>query len=781
MRRSLWMFVVVPALALLAGYVVVTWRLPRSFTLTINVASPVRVDRDKYGIPTITAESVEDAMYALGYVMCEDRMWQLDVLRRLATGRMAEFFGPNAVELDKFIRNMKLARSAQDDISSLSPDDLRVGQNFVRGINDAAHSTPTPLEYLITGSQWEDFTLADSQSNIYFVSLFLSNIWGSDAFKSQLKALLGDRADYLIPADVSLIKPKSSCVNNEELADHIKGPPENLKVSDFNEHIEFYTEIFDMGTGSNSWVISGNHTKSGKPILCNDPHLTPTVPSLWYLNRIRIGSYSQYGAALTGFPITSIGRNNFFSWGTTSLKADDFDIYAEKLVNSSHYVYGEELLPFKEFEEKIRIKGQPDLLVTYRETVHGPMIENSIVGVKKTSGSFSLPSSKYLSVAWASLYQKDQSFGFVKGLMASRTLEELRSSHSKTTAIRLSVIASSTRGDIAYLAVGKVPIKSYRGDQVLPGWNPETKWKGFIPFDEMPFTLNPKKGFIVTANNFPAGSHYKYFESLGTYFSLARADRITEVIQERIDSKHLFTAEDQIELLKDELDVFARELAPVLLKKLKSSQVAQEKVRSMEKWDFVMSRDSKPAALYNRWLIEIAVKLMEGRVKADLLHSFLRNQVMTNNFYNFFQDFYIKNIDWLCDDPKTQVQETCEDLITQAFAQAAEYVGDKTWGQLHGLTLKHIPFSEVAGLKWLFERKQEMGGNSNTIHATYINWNSTLDVHQGPGMKFIADMGNTSALYLSLESGISENVFSPHYSDMFQGFHYDDLPRFDYN
>lgn len=781
MRRFLWIFVVMPALVLVGGYLAMTWRLPRSFTLATNVSKPVRVERDKYGIPHITAESIEDAIYALGYVMCEDRMWQLDVLRRLSTGRMSEFFGAGALELDKFIRNMKLARSAEDDISSLSPEDLQIGQNFVRGINDAAHTISTPIEYYITRSTWEDFTLSDSQSNLYFVSLFLSNIWGSDALKSQLKILLGDRVNFLIPGETDLIKPKSSCANNEELDEKIKGPAEKLKVSDFNEYIEFYTEIFDMGTGSNSWVISGNHTKSGKPILCNDPHLTPTIPSLWYLNHIRIGNYSQYGAALTGFPISSIGRNNFFSWGTTSLKADDFDIYAEKFVNSSHYVYGDQHLPIEEFHETIKIKGQPDLLVTYRETVHGPMLENSIVGIKKTSGSYSLPSSKYLSVSWASLYQKDQSFGFVKALMSSRTLEELRWSHSKTTAIRLSVIASSTKGDIAYLAVGKVPIKTYRGDQILPGWKPETKWKGFIPFEEMPFTLNPKKGFIVTANNFPAGSEYKYYESLGTYFSLARADRITEAIQEKIDNKHLFTAEDQIELLKDELDVFARELTPVLLRKLKKSQEIQEKVRSMEKWDFVMSRESKPAALYNRWVIEIGIALMKDKVKDDILYSFIRNQVMTNNFYNFFQDYYIKNIDWLCDNPKTQVNETCEDLISLAFNKAAEYVGDKTWGQLHGLTLKHIPFSDVTGLKWIFERKQEMGGNSNTIHATYINWNSTLEVNQGPGMKLIADMGNTSALYLSIESGESESIFSPHYSDMFQSFHYDDLPRFDYN
>lgn len=770
-------FIITP---ILLSYIWLTFNIPKSKILTYNVVSPVTIERDYHNIPHIYAESLHDAIYASGYAMCEDRMWQIDILRRLSTGRVSESLGKSALELDKFIRNMKVPIQSEQDIKTLSPKAIEISKRFILGINDAAAKSSLPIEYIITNTQWENMTLSDVQANIYFTGLFLSNIWGNDALKVQFRKIFGNFSEFLMPYDKHLINPKAFSVGNSELRQDLKGPKEQLKSSDFGGLEGFFTQLFDEGAGSNGWVLSGKYTKSGKPIMSNDPHLSSSIPSLMYICHMKIGNYSQYGASLVGVPITSIGRNNKFAWGTTSLKVDDFDIYAEKVLNSTHYQFGEQALPFNYFEETIKIKNEESLKLKFRETVHGPIVENSIIGIKKMIPAFSSIPSKTISIAWASQNFEDHSLELVPKLMEIKDLNELRKEFLEISAIRLAMFGASIEGDIFYQSIGKVPIRSYKGDSVLPGWVPETIWKGFIPAEEMPYSINPEKGFIVTANNYMVDDEYKYFESLGGYFSQGRAERITEILQGLINSGHKFTAEDQIEIMKDELDIHARFSVPVLLKMVKSSTKFIEQVKSMEQWDFVMSANSNLPAIYAKWSIQIIRNLLKNKLSTELLQYYLRNQLMHNNFYLFFTEFY-SEISPLCDDADTAEKESCEDLITKSFEEAVEFVGIQKWGDLHQVTLKHIPFSQVSYLKWIFERKFQIGGWMNTIHASYSDWNSTFIANQGPGLKLVCDLGNSSGHYWSLETGTSGNPFSRYYDDMLKYFYYGDIQRFDFN
>ena len=738
----------------------------------------IRIERDSWGIPHIYAEDMNGAMYGLGYAMCQDRMWQLDMIRRLGTGRLSEVFGMSTFETDKFIRNIKVPLAAKGDVDAFDDRTQAVNRNFINGINDAASAAWLPLEYWLTWSTWDNFTEIDPQATIYTVAVYLSMIWGSDLIKLQLKSF-GLDADSLVPSEVHLLNPQTFCVNDDELPEALKGLKESLKPSPFKESIETYNQLFDQGSGSNAWVIGGNHTVSGKPILSNDPHLSAAVPSLWYLHHIQVKDYVLYGAASIGYPQTTIGRNNKFVWGVTSLKVDDVDIYAEKVVNETHYWFGDEEFEFLQFEETIRVKGQVDVRVRFRESVHGPMLDNGIVGIKRFVPSFPDTEARVLSFCWASLGFRDQSMAFVNRAAEVRSIEEFRQAFQKVTAVRLSIVAASVDGDILYQAVGKLPVKRYKGDSVLPGWIPETMWKGFIPFQDLPYTINPAKGFIVTANNFVANSSYKYFESLGTYYSQGRSDRITELISSKIASGHKFTSLDSAEILKDELDYFARTSLPTVLSKVKPNPVYSSALESLRSWDYVMSKNSKPAAIYARWYIEISKSLLRGKVPEYLVQSYTRNLIVVSSLFNFFLPHY-NDLEQHCDDLNTTHTETCSDLISDALAKAVLYVGDKKWGELHAVVLKHLPFSQSKLLSWLFERKQEIGGWSGSVHATSNDWNSTFTTSHGPGIKFISDLGNLSSNYWALESGMSGNVLSPHYSDMFEIFHYGELPRFDF-
>lgn len=779
MWKSVCIYLCLPLFSSVLLFLYFTFSTPTSTVLTNNVDSPVYINRDDLNIPHIYADSLKDAIYALGYSMCQDRMWQIDIMRRLSTGRASETLGKSALELDKFIRNLKVPRLAASDVKNLSNKTIQIVESFVQGINDAANSNWLPIEYYITNTKWENFTIADSQSNIYFTGLFLSNIWGSDVLKVQFRKALGKVTEFLMPYDNFVIRPKAFSIENSELTEELKGPKERLKSSDFEGLEGFYTQIFDEGAGSNGWVISGKHTKSGKPIMSNDPHLSSSIPSLWYMSQITVGNYSQYGGSLIGIPLISIGRNNEFVWGTTSLKVDDIDIYAEKPLNSSHYQFGNDSLKFEYFQETIKIKGESPVTINFRETVHGPIIENSIVGIKKMIPAFSGLPSNTISIAWASLGGKDQSLELIEKIMELKSIEEYRKEFSKTTAIRLSFFGASKKGDIFYQAIGRVPIRRYKGDSVLPGWLPETMWKGFVPADEMPYSINPEKGFIVTANNYMVNEDYKYFESLGGYFSQGRAERITEILQGFIDSGHKFTAEDQVEIMKDELDIFARRSVPTLLKMVKNCTKYPDQLKKMQNWDFLMSVNSNLPGIYAKWSIQIIKNLLKNRISPQLLQFYLRNQVMHNNFYLFFTDLY-SEIQPLCDNPNTVEKEDCEDLVTLSFDEAAEFVGEHLWGDLHAVVLKHLPFSQVPYLKWFYERKVPLGGWMNTIHASYSDWNSTFTANQGPGFKFVCDLGNSSGHFWSLETGISGNMLSKHYDDMLKNIYYEELPRFNY-
>jgi penicillin amidase len=746
--------------------------------LTKGCERPVRIVRNEWGIPHIYAENLPDAYYALGYAMTQDRMWQIDMMRRLATGRLSEVFGNKTVEIDKFIRNIKIPIASRDDINNLDSETLKIGQKFVDGINDAA-SEGHSLEYWMTSSQWNNFTLSDSQAILYFTALYLSMFSGTDSVKQQFKSL-GLDPEILLPSSLELNKSESFSVSNEELPEALKGKKLDILESEFKEFVNFYTQLFEEGAGSNAWIIGGNHTKSGKPVLSNDPHLSASIPSTWYLAHIFTPEVSVYGSCAIGSPILTIGRTKDLTWGVTAIKSDDLDFYVEKLENSSHYYFGEELFEFLTFEEIIEIKGQEPIFLKFKESVHGPILENTFIGLKRFIPSFACPESQFFSFAWASLGFNDKSLSLTHKLLNVKNVQDLRKAVSTITAIRLSMLAGSSNGDILLQTTGKLPVRRYKGDMFLPGWNTKTIWKGFIPFDDMPYVINPSKGFIVTANNYITGPEYKYFNSLGSTFSQGRIERITEIIASKIKEGHKFTAEDQLIILKDEKDLFAERMIPSLLNKiyLRLQGKYKEKAEMLMKWDFYLKRESNLAAIYAKWNIELAKILVKNHVPEAISQSFLRSSLLHTSISNYFREGF-PPLDDYCDDKKTQKIESCEDLIEESFKIAVNDVGEQTWGELHLAVLQHFPFSQTF-FKSFFERKMSVGGWTGTIHATSSNWNSTFEVVHGPGLKFVCDLGNSSSNYWSLESGISGNVFSKHYSDMFQEFHYGNIPRFEF-
>lgn len=773
MARILW-WALVPLAISFSVFVLVRLPSPSSVRLEKQGFGAVEIVRDEFGIPHVIADSLEDAAFALGYAMCQDRMLQIDLMRRAATGRLSEIFGGSTLETDLFIRNIKIRQQAELDIQNLDPLTRKLASNFAQGINEAAKDSWLPLEYYLLNYHWDTFTPEDSQSILYLTSLVLSMSWGTDVLRTQLQAHLGEYTNILIPNTIDLISPKAFIVSNEELPEHLKGPKEVLFKSEAKVS-PFLTEFFDQGSGSNSWIISGKHTKSGKPLMANDPHLGVSIPNVWYLNHLNVSGQSVFGVNSVGYPTSAIGRSSKFIWGITSLKVDDIDIYAEKLVNSTHYLFGDQVLPLKTFTEIIKVSGQKPAVLNIRETVHGPILENTIKAARKFSNSLPEVHSGNLSFAWSVYGVRDNSMSFIHKAFSIKDIGEFRKYAGHTTAIKLAVIVGSSTGDILYQSVGRSPIRAAYGNSILQGWDANTIWRGYIPYEEMPYVLNPPKGFIVTANNYIAGTDYKYFESFGSNVCQGRAERITELIQHQIEHNHKFVPEDMIEMQQDELDIFARESVPVLLSKLNTANLKEK--RALADWDFVMARDSFPAALYTVWIRKIAANLVREKIPEALKEPFIRTLAMQLALKNYFLPGY-PSLEQLCDSNKTQGVETCSDVISEAFDQAVDIVGGRTYGGLHKVTLKHMPFSQSKVLGWAFERSVDVGGSGNTVHATSSNWFVGLGTTHGPTVKFISDLGNSTGNFWALEGGISGNFMGRHYADMLPEYHYGSLINF---
>ena len=782
MLKKLCLWFLVPLLFSLTFFILVRLPSPKSRTLIMQGShKPINLTRDAHGIPHVEADTLEEALYGLGYAMCEDRMWQIDMLRRLSTGRLSEIFGSDSIETDVFMRNVKLHELGFNDVANLDPKTKKVAKNFVQGINDAAHEAWLPLEYYLVNHSWDNFTEADSQSMLYLTAFFLSMLWGNDVLKVHVQGHVGGLADLLLPTEFKLINPRTFIVDDEDLDDSLKGKEELIRARAGSVHgLGLIPDYFDQGSGSNGWVISGNHTESGKPVFSNDPHLSCSVPSLWYLNHLKVRGKSIFGVNSIGYPMSAIGRTDKFVWGITASKVDDVDIYEEKIINDTHYVYGDQNLKFEEKIEVIKVRGQKDSLFNIRSTVHGPLLEERIRSAKKFVHSLPEVRQNNLSFAWTGFGNKDRSMDFTWKIFEVSDIHEFRELMGGVTAIKLGVVAGSMKGDILYQTVGRAPIRSARGDSILPGWDPKYTWQGYIPFTSLPYSINPKKGFIVAANNFITSESYKYSSSLGHYFCQGRADRISSFISSKISSGHKFTSKDQLSLLQDEYDIGAFEALPILLSKLSFPQNASSSYTLLKSWDYIMSKESKAATIYANWLVQISKNLLKTRLPEDILTNCIRSNLLQIPMTNFFQSFY-PDLSEMCDDPKTEKVETCADIISLSFDEAVKLADGKRWGESHKITMRHNPFSLNRWIAWIFERSAESGGWGTTVHAVSSNWAAGMSGNHGPGVKFVADLGNRSEGYWSLESGVSGNVLGRHYDDMFSQFHYGEIPRFEFN
>ena len=755
-KRFRWWFVpfgllVVLLLALLGAFFYLRTSLPKvSGTLSLpGLSAPVEVVRDENAVPHIYAQNVEDALFALGFVHAQDRLFQMDFQRRVGAGRLSEVLGSATVETDKFLRTLGVYRSAERTLPHLSAEAQGALAAYSAGVNAflAEHKGALPPEFLILGYEPEPWQPADSLVWLKMMAWDLGGNWDDELLRARLlKVLPPERVAELwppYPGDAPVVLPDFSAL-------YQKLPLEKLWATS--------PKPLPPGAGSNNWVVSGEHSVTGAPLLANDPHLALQTPALWYLAQLSAPGLGVTGATLPGLPFVVLGHTDRVAWGFTNTGPDTQDLFVERLdrKNPNRYKTPTGWADIKTRQETIRVKGQADITFTVRETRHGPLISDVSAAAAAVAGS-----DYALAFAWTSLRDDDLS------AQAGLELNRVQNWHDFTEALRdfhapqQNIVYADTDGNIGFYAPARVPIRK-KGDGLVPvpGWTGDYDWTGFIPFEKLPHVYNPPSGQLVTANNKLVPDSYPYFLT-SEWAEPYRVERITALLAAQ--KKHSLGSFRDVQA--DQFSGMVGDFLPFLLSVQAEGADAQALQTRLATWDGVMAADAPEPLIFSMWY-----KTFTRLVLEDDLGTLFED---TWGFRPlFFRNVIREQTAW-CDRIETPQTETCELLAATALRQTAQELrqlyGDDPanwhWGDPHYADHDHLVFGETP-LARLFNLRVPNGGDAFTVNAARYAVNAAGAAQTtGPGLRAVYDLSDLERSQFIQPTGQSGNVLSPHYRD----------------
>lgn len=778
-----------------------TLPLTSGSTRVAGLAAPVTIARDAHGVPTIEASSDTDAFFGLGYAHGQDRLWQLELQRRIASGRLSEIFGRAVVSQDVYMRTLGLGEAARASWSSLDQDARASLEAYSKGVNAAiAAQRRLPVEFQVLSVSPEPWTPYDS---LAIMKLFALDLGGNHQLELQrlfartlttperLRELL-EVAPTGAPANPQrgAAAPGAPGDSADSAADATGATPRAQRAAlasllEVRSGVERQLSLGGRYVGSNAWVVSGRHTASGKPILANDPHLSLQIPSLWYTARLRGNRLRVDGMSIPGVPVLVLGRNDRIAWGATNMMADTQDLYLEQVdvADPNRYRHGDQTYPFATRTEVIRIQSDfPSALsrplqpvqIRVRTTMHGPVISDASPTMKQT-----------IALRWVALDRDDTSYQAFLRLNYARDWSEFRAALGRLVAPALNMLYADVEGNIGYLGAGRIPIRGTgKGGEPGAGWDPAFDWTGYIPADALPQAFNPAEGFIVSANNKPVGDDYPHFIS-SDWASPARAERIVALLRERIAAGKPFTPRDMGAIQTDTLDLQVRALLPVLTAIEPAGERQAAAIARLKKWDGDMARDSVAASIFHAWVRHLKLALFSEALTPGWQDRAQAGQV--NAVFFAVQPAQLARIvgtptgPW-CAEANGKPGDRCARALRTSLAAAlrelekfadSDDLDDWRWGGLHRAAYDHKPFGEFRVLSSLFNRRVGTGGSTNTVNvasATYDESAGYLQYH-GATMRQIMELGAQGAPHLYMNStGQSGNFMDDHYDDMLEPF-----------
>jgi penicillin amidase len=725
-----------------------------------RIKDEVVVYRDAYAVPHIFAKNEGDLCRAVGYCMAQDRLWQMDLMRRACTGRLSEIFGETLVETDLLMRALRLPEKSKLMLSRCEPEVVSALEAFSDGVNQyiAMQENNLPPEFLVLGYTPEKWAPEDSLHLVGYMAWDLCLPWKHKIVLARILETFGEDMYRDVSLDIST--QKSFVI-----------PGSEMQLSELDvvfELAERFRTLEELGLtvfrGSNNWVVSGAKSTTGKPIFANDMHLTIFAPGIWYqMHQVVEGKANVTGVMLPGTPSIVAGHNEYIAWGNTNVSVDDLDFYLEKINpdNPNQYEFNGEWRDMEVRTEKINVKGGTVVEKELRFTHRGPIVPN-----------FQNPDGRTISMRWIGNEYSNEARSLYL-LSHAKNWDDFKDAMSTFSSVSQNVAYADVDGNIGIHVCAGVPIrKAGDGTAIVPGWTDEYDWTGFVPFEELPHSYNPESGFVSSANNKTADENYPYYISQ-LYALPHRIDRIREMLQEKeklsvadIKRMHADHKSKRVEQIKDDIIAEMRKMEDV-------TALEEQSLDLLASWDNVLSKNSPAASIVQKFLTCFQKNVFFDEMGEELYDDFL--SAFRLPAYGVDNIFRKKESPW-CDDITTEGRkETFTDMVHKSFREAvAGLAGDfggnpEHWeyGRMHKLHIEH-PMGRVTLLDRLFKFNRgpfEVGGSHYTVCPFYGRGDNPEKVVFGASHRHIYSTANWDDSLSVIPTGTSGIPASPHYCD----------------
>jgi len=746
---------------------------------------PVEILTDRYGVPHMYAQNEDDLYFAQGYVHASQRLWQMELNRRISSGRLAEIFGEVALEADRFSRRLGIHRSAIAEVPRLPEHSKRILDAYARGINTYIdrYKNKLPLEFTLLRFQPAPWRVEDSIQWAKMMGWNLGGNWETELIRARIFARLGAKRAAKLEAGYD---PQHPLIIPPGVA--YQGI--NMGMLEQYEQLKQLSGFGMMGA-SNNWVVDGSMSTTGAPILCNDPHLGQAAPSIWFECHLIAGDIDVIGASFPGTPGVVIGHNQHIAWGITNAVSDVEDLYIEKFnpENPHQYEYQGKWEDAQVVREEIFVKGKPSPMIEeVRITRHGPILTHmpplNNSQATNSNGTNADTGTLPLALRWTGLEQCHITAS-VEKLNRASNWEEFREALRDWDVPPQNMIYADKKGNIGYIMAGAIPIRS-QGQNLLPspGWTGEHEWVGFIPFDELPHTYNPAQHFIVTANNRVVNDEYPYYitnEWLNGY----RAQRIRDLLL----SKGKLSPEDMASIQADQYALPAVEIVPHMLSLQPQSQLEKVALEVMRTWNYILSPGSIAASIYTTFLQKLEIVVFEAMVgdEQNLLQGYLGQGstilALQNGYASRSKPLLIRLLEqhddsWFTDSAIPNGPRSWDPALSSAFTAAVEELCEKLspkvsqwqYGKIHTVTYSH-PLGMVKPLDKIFNRgPYPFGGDIDTVCMGATLPNQTETVITVPSYRQIVNMADLPASRSGHSPGQSGHPGSKHYDDFIKSW-----------
>ncbi len=722
-----------------------------------KISEETTVYFDEFGVPHIYANSQKDAMVALGYVHAQDRLWQMELLRRIAPGKLAEIFGTKALKTDTFFASLGIDEASEKAISELdkNTESYQLANAYLQGINQFIDKGQTPIEFRLLGLKKRNFEIKDVYNIFGFMSFSFAMAQKTDPLLTDIRDKFG--MDYL----------KDFGINSEYNFTKLKDfEGKSQEYSQISKSITSLLEASQVPTfiGSNSWIIGEQKTKNGKVIFANDPHIAFSQPATWYEAHIISPDYEMYGYHLAGTPFPLLGHNRQYAYGLTMFENDDVDFYKEtnNPSNSDEYQTPNGFQKYEIRKKTIKVKDSSDVVLNLKISRHGPIINDVLDGMHQKNP---------VAMSWIYTQQPIKILDATYALCHAKNVDDFRNNIKLIAAPGLNIMYGDAKGNIAWTTSGKL----YKHDKdvntnfILDGASGKDEIKEFLDFSKNPKAINPSWNYLYSANNQPEA--IDGFLYPGYYLPEDRAKRINTLLA----PKNNWTKQDVSKMILDNQSSTAQEVVKNLLSEVNYGSLSLNEKKAfdlLKSWKATNNSQEIAPTIFNKWVFVYLKNTFKDEMGADDFKMFLTTHIMKQIIAAQLKN---ENSPWWDDISTKNSKENKKQIIAKSFHEAISNLEKQlgtntnswTWGKVHTLEHQH-PMGKVAALRKFFNVGPfQVSGTNEVINNQIFSYNENgeYNVIAGPSTRRIIDFSDIENSWSILPTGQSGNPMSKHYND----------------